>query len=74
MSVDPFTFNARFPYGFRRAALREPHVGFATHEVRLGFGPEAPDDGLVRPWFRSSTRNTRTMFTAEGCEVEWRAA
>ncbi len=41
-----------------------------------GFGvypgePEPPDDGLVRLWFYSSTWNSRRMFTAKGCELEW---
>jgi hypothetical protein len=33
--------------------------------------PSAPDDGLVRLWFYSSTWNSRMMFTAKGCELEW---
>ncbi len=33
--------------------------------------PEVPDDGLVRLWFFISTWNSRMMFTAKGCELEW---
>jgi hypothetical protein len=30
-----------------------------------------PDDGLVRLWFYVSTWNSRILFTAKSCELEW---
>jgi hypothetical protein len=57
----------------------DPRYQFATARgvtVDGDFGvypdePEAPDNGLVRLWFYSSTWNSRMMFTAKGCELEW---
>ncbi len=57
----------------------DPRYKFATARgvtVDGDFGvypgePEAPDDGLVRLWFYPSTWNSRLMFTAKGCELEW---
>jgi hypothetical protein len=33
--------------------------------------PAPPDDGLVRLWFYVTTWDSRMMFTAKGCELEW---
>jgi hypothetical protein len=33
--------------------------------------PEPPDDGLVRVWFFVSTWNSRMLFTARSCDLEW---
>jgi hypothetical protein len=33
--------------------------------------PAPPDDGLVRLWFFVQTWNSRMMFTAKTCGLEW---
>ena len=33
--------------------------------------PAPPNDGLVRLWFYVSTWNSRLLFTAKSCELEW---
>jgi hypothetical protein len=47
-------------------------VNVRVHDHQLDGGePEAPEDGLVRLWFCSSTWNSRMTFTAKSCELEW---
>lgn len=66
--------------GVRSLSIEPPRPGYEFSDegvdVDGGFGaypgdPAPPDDGLVRLWFYVSTWNSRMLFTAEKCDLEW---
>jgi hypothetical protein len=63
MLIEPPTAGYEFTTG--RGAFLDGDLGPYPGD------PAPPDDGLVRLWFCVSTWNSRMLFTAKTCELEW---